>query len=139
MSKRPLLFAFLAGLLAGIVISGSVALALAVRSAVVYTDPKYDLVAVSWGNRTDNRNLWIYQIQVTATNPDKNGQLDVSARVTIGGGIYSHDFGKIGTASDMGDAMRRFGVIEWQPDQVTIGGADGVKATLPRSELQKHR
>jgi hypothetical protein len=97
------------------------------------------MVAVSWGNHTNNANLWIYQVQVAATDSAKKGSLDVSGRVCIGGGNYFHDLGTIGTASDMGDAVRRFGVIRWLPDRVTIGGAEGVKSTLLRTELQKHR
>ena len=136
MRKLPFIF----GLIVGMVFSCSIAGVLVLRSAFARdSDPRYDLVAVSWGSHTDNHSLWIYQVQVAASDSAEKGSLDVSARVCIGGGNYFHDLGIIGTASDMGDAAMRFGVISWQPDSLTIGGTDGVKATLPRSELPKHR
>lgn len=137
MRKLPFIF----GALAGIVLCSVGAAGLALRSAFLdSTDPRYEMVAVSWGNHTNNAKLWIYQVQVSAAGSVRKGSFDVSARVCLGGGgNYFHDIGTIGTASDMGDATKRFGVITWLPDSITIGGADGVKATLQRSELQKHR
>gem|GEM_PF-2470372 len=135
MRKLPFIF----GALAGIILCGVVAVGLALRSAFDSTDPRYEIVAVSWGNHTNNAELWIYQVQVSATGSSTKRSLDVSARVCLGDGNYFHDIGTIGTASDMGDATKRFGLITWLPDSITIGGADGVKATLQRSELQKHR
>lgn len=134
MRKLPFIF----GALAGIVLCVAVAGVLALRAAFDSRDPRYEIVAVSWGNHTDNDQLWIYQVQVSAADSAKSG-FDVSARVCLGDGNYFHDMGPIGTASDMGDATKRFGVINWLPDRVTIGGADGVKATLQRNELQRHR
>jgi hypothetical protein len=136
MRKLP----FICGLIVGVVFSCVVAGVLMLRAAFTHdSDPRYDLVAVSWGSHTNNDSLRIYQVQVAASDPTKKGSLVVSARICIGGGNYFHDLGPIGTASDMGDAAKRFGVISWQPDNLTIGGTDGVKTTLLRSELQKHR
>lgn len=131
MKRRQLLL----GILLGVGLSCVVAAVLALRSA----DPRYELVAVSWGNHTENEELWIYQVQVAGRKEGKKGVLNVSARVCIGGGNYFHDLGLIGTASDMGDAAKRFGVIRWFPDKVTIGGEDLVEATLLRRDLQRHR
>ena len=131
MRKRSLI----SGFLAGVLLCGVVALGFALNS----TDPRDELVAVSWGSHTNNAQLWIYQVQVSAKESAKKGELDVSARVCIGGGSYFHDLGTIGTASNMGDAFNRFGVINWFPDSLAIGGSDGVKATLERTALQRHR
>lgn len=103
------------------------------------TDPCFNVVAVSWGISKHNNIRSIYQVQVAASDPKNQGFLDVSARVCIGGGNYFHDLGTIGTAADMDDAVKRFGTIDWQLDRLTIGGTDGVKTTLLRSELEKHR
>lgn len=131
MSKRR----FIQGVAFGVGLSCVVAVVLALRSA----DPRYELVAVSWGNRTGSDDLWIYQVQVAARKEKKKGVLKVSARVCIGGSSYFHDLGLIGTASDMGDAAKRFGVIRWLPDKVTIGGEEIVEATLLRKDLERHR
>ncbi len=140
MKKRaPLLYGLLIGVLIGIGFSCAVAAWLAVQSALTASDPRYDLVAVSWGGHTNSESLLIYQAQVEAKPSTKKGSFDILARVCIGGGNYFHDLGNIGTASDMGDAIERFGVITWLPDKLTVGGTDGVKATLMRSELQIHR
>ena len=135
MRKLPFIF----GALAGIILCGVVAVGLALRSAFDSTDPSYEIVAVSWGHHTNNADLWIYQVQVSATGSATKRSLDVSARVCLGNGNHFHNIGTIGTASDMGDATKRFGLITWLPDSITIGGAEGVKATLQRSKLQKHR
>jgi hypothetical protein len=123
------------GIVLGVALSCVVAAGLALRS----DDPRYEMVAVSWGNHTNYDELWIYQVQVAARKAGEKEVLNVSARVCIGGGDYFHDLGFMGTASDMGDAAKRFGVIRWFPDKVTIGGADTVEATLLRGELQRHR
>lgn len=130
MSKRQ----FINGVALGVGLSCAVAAVIALRTA----DPRDKLVAVSWGNRTESDYLWIYQVQVAAEE-DKKGILKVSARVCIGGGSYFHDLGVIGTASDKGDAAKRFGVIRWLPDRVTIGGEELVEATLLRKDLERHR
>jgi hypothetical protein len=131
---------WIGGLLIGLVLSGIVAGSLLLRSAFGnQADPAYELVAVSWGTPGSSPDAWIYQIQVIATDDNKDGILDVSAKGCIGSSSYCHDFGRLGTASDMGQAVREFGAITWGEDAVSIGGTSGIKASVKRSQLEKHR
>jgi hypothetical protein len=92
MRKLP----FICGLIVGVVFSCVFAGVHLLRAAFAHdSDPRYDLVAVSWGSHTNNDSLWIYQVQVAASDPTKKGSLVVSARVCIGGGNYFHDLGPI--------------------------------------------
>ena len=128
------LIPWIGGLLIGLILSGIVVL---LRSE--FLDPAYELVAVSWGTPTSSPNLWLYQIQVVAEDENKDGILEVSAKGCIGASSYYHDFGPLGTATDMGQAVREFGAITWGDDTVTIGGTSGVRASVKRSQLEKHR
>ena len=105
----------------------------------IQPDPAYELVAVSWGTRMESTNLWYYQIQVIANDQNKDDVLEVSARGCIGSSSYFHDFGPLGTATNMGEAVQMFGTIKWEVEDVTIGGEGGVKASVKRSQLEKHR
>lgn len=136
MRKLPFISGLIVGILFSLVVAGILMLCSVFTSD---SDPCYNVVAVSWGSNTHNSVRSIYQVQVAASDPKNQGFLDVTARVCIGGGNYFHDLGTIGIASDMDDAVKRFGTIDWQTDRLTIGGTDGIKATLLRNELQKHR
>ena len=105
----------------------------------MHSDPAYELVAVSWGTPSSSPDLWLYQIQVLAKDENKDGILEISAKGCIGSSSYYHKFGSLGTASDMGQAVREFGEITWKNDTVTIGGIRGIKASVERSQLEKHR
>lgn len=98
---------------------------------------EYKLVAISWGTHTNDTKKWIYQIQVLADDQNKDGILEISARACIVSSFSSYDFGTLGTASDMGHAVREYGSITWQPDVVTIGGTSGIKSSLERNILDK--
>jgi len=102
-------------------------------------DPTYRLVAVSWGHSMNQSDNWLYQVQVLSTLPDVNGTVEISGRVCIGGGDYWHNMGTVGTATNMGEATKKYGSITWLDDRITIGGSEGVKASLLRSALEKHR
>lgn len=128
----PWIAGFLIGVLLSVVIMG---LAMIVASFRATKDAAYDLVAVSWGAPMKQENPWIYQVQVIGDGHLPYGPTKVSARICIGDGNRFYRIGDLGTARDMGDAMRKFGHIEWLPDRITIGGEDGVKATLMRSDL----
>lgn len=79
----------------------------------------------------------LYQAVVSA-NPGDDG-LVVSAIVCISTCDYLQDLGDIGRADTMADAVARFGDLRWEPEELTIGGRDGVQFTLARSELEVHR
>jgi len=133
-------FPWLLGALLGVTLSALVVGILFLRAVVTsQSDPTYELVAVSWGGRMNQDFPWIYQVQVIAADSDQDGDLDVSARICIGGGNYYQDMGGIGTVANMRDAARRYGTIKWLDDRITVGGEDGIKATLMRDQLEKHR
>ena len=135
-SVVPWLFGFLIGMILCAVIAGILIL----RSALgPRDDPEFRLVAVSWGSPMNQTQPWVYQAQVTANNSMNHGVYEITARVCIGSSSYFQDLGVLGTAKDMGEAVRIYGQIVWLPDRVTVGGENGIKATLLRSELQKHR
>jgi hypothetical protein len=128
------------GALLGIILSGAIAGIFFLRAIFrPQADPQYELVAISWGKPMNQDSFWIYQVQVIATDSDHDGIFDVSARTCIGASNYFQDMGTLGTAADMGDATRRFGTIHWLTDRITVSGEDGVKATLMRDQLEKHR
>jgi hypothetical protein len=102
-------------------------------------DPAYRLVAVSWGDYVKQDYRWPYQVQVIASKPDMDGVVNVTARVCIRGSDHFRNMGFLGTAANMGEASRRFGSISWLEDRVTVGGDDGLKASLLRAKLDKHR
>jgi hypothetical protein len=97
-----------------------------------------NVVSVSWGNQRET-DLVLYQACVLVGSSSPSGRLSVSARVNIGGSCYYHDLGEIGTATDVLDAVKRFGVIDWEPEQVVFGGSEGQKASLSRDKLELHR
>ena len=98
---------------------------------------EFKLVAVSWGTRI-NQPKWIYQIQVLAEDRNKDGVLEISAMAWNTSSLDGHDFGILGTASDMGNAVRDYGTITWEPDNVTIGGSSGIKTSIGRKLLGKY-
>ena len=99
---------------------------------------EYKLVAVSWGTHI-NQSKWIYQIQVLAEDRNKDGVLEISAKAwNTSSWLGGHDFGILGTASDMGHAVRDYGTITWEPDKVTIGGSNGIKTSIGRKLLSKY-
>jgi len=102
-------------------------------------DPTYRLVAVSWGHSMKQSDTWPYQVQVLSTRADVNGTVEISGRVCIGRSNYYHSMGTLGTATSMGEATKKYGSIVWLDDRITIGGSEGVKASLLRSTLEKHR
>ena len=134
------LLPWIGGLLIGLFLSGLIGGVLLLRSVFAdQADPAYELVATSWGTPVGSPNLWIYQIQVVAQDNNKDGILEVSGKGCIGSSSYFHDFGSLGPAADMGEAVRKFGDIRWESDNVTIGGTGGVVASVMRSQLEKHR
>lgn len=78
-----------------------------------------------------------YQVVISA-EPDTDGYL-VSGIVCIGGCAYRQDLGTIGRAESPADAVARFGDIRWEPEVITIGGRDGIHATIDRAQLEVHR
>ena len=129
------------GILIGCIISALIAGILIVRDIFAEKpDPTYELVAVSWGAaKADSSGRSIYQIKVIARDHDKDGILDVTAKGCIGSSSYYHDFGSLGTAANMSEATRNYGIITWEDDKVTIGGNTGIKSSVMRSQLEKHR
>ena len=114
-----------------------------ILSSVYFTlteksESPYNVVAISWGSPVSQTGSAIYQVRVIADHLD-NGNYKISGSVAIGGNNYYEDLGEIGEATDMSDAIERFGTIGWYDDQITIGGSDGVKATLMRKKLEQHR
>jgi hypothetical protein len=134
-SRIRILLAFLAGVAVCYVLSSVTWL----LNSISGKDPHSDLVAVSWGDHSTSVSPGHYQVQVSAQGTAPSNRLEVSAKVCIGGLNHWHEIGVLGTATDMGDATKRFGTIDWQPDRVTIGGTEGIKATLMRNELERHR
>lgn len=128
------------GFMIGLILAGFLVGAFSLRSVLKdQADPTFDLVATSWGTPIDEPDLWIYQVQVIAQDANGDGVLEVRGKVGIGSSSYLHDFGPLGTASHMGEAVDKFGDIKWETDKVTIGGSGGIIASAPRSELQQHR
>ena len=124
----------------GLIIAGLISCILIVRD--IFTekpDPTYELVAISWGNRMNGSDRKLYQIQVISNDHNKDGVLEVTAKGCIGSSSYYHDFGVLGTASNMADAISKYGVITWEEDRVTIGGQAGIKSFVMRNQLEKHR
>jgi hypothetical protein len=143
MPKLKKLLPWFGGMLIGLLLSALLVGIYVLRSISdaffdIQPDPAYELVAVSWGTRMETTNLWLYQIQVIANDQNKDGILEVSAKGCIGSSSYFHDFGPLGTATSMGEAVEMFGTIKWETDEVTIGGANGVKASVKRSQLERH-
>ena len=131
---------WIGGAIIGMLISGVIAGILLVASIFDdQPDPAYEMVATSWGTRVDSPDHWRYQIQVIAQDYDQDGVLEVTGRGCIGSSSYYHDFGSLGTATNMGEAVQKFGDIIWEDDRVTIGGSGGVVASVKRAQLEKHR
>lgn len=138
------LLPWIGGILIGVVLSclvGGILLFVSFFDSIAedQPDPVYELVATSWGTPVGSPDLWIYQVQVMTRDQDKDGVLEVTAKACIGSSSYYHDFGTLGTAADMGEAVRRFGQINWESDTVTIGGSSGTVASVKRSQLEKYR
>jgi hypothetical protein len=130
------------GMLVGMLLAGALGLFLLVAGAFVVADPLlkngYATLAVSWAAPRGHARPMIYQARVFADS-NGNGSRTIRAAVYIGGGIYSHDLGTIGQATNHEDAIRRFGDITWTDTELRIGGTDGVQATLDRALLEQHR
>lgn len=129
----------LAVVIGGFFIFGSIVAIFLPEESTDPEDVSYNLISVCWGTPVSSSDLWIYQIQVFATDTDHDGVYDVSAKACIGSSSYFHDFGSLGTASSRGEAVKNYGDIIWHDDRVTIGGESGIKTTLLRSDLEKHR
>lgn len=130
------------GMLIGVFLSGILGIILLAAGAFVASDSLlnngYDTLAVSWSAPRGQTRPMIYQARVTA-DPSSNSSRTVRAAVYIGGGLYSHDLGVIGSAASHEEAIRRFGEITWTDTELRIGGTDGVQATLARATLEQHR
>lgn len=130
------------GMLIGVILSSVVGIILLAAGAYVASDSLldngYDTLAVSWSAPRGHTRPMIYQARVTA-DTNSNGSRTVRAAVYIGGGLYSHDLGVIGSATSQEEAIRRFGEITWTDTELRIGGTDGVQATLARATLEQHR
>jgi hypothetical protein len=138
--QMPICWKKIAPWFAGCLIGGVVAAVLTIVGIMGFMafktveDEKFDLVAVSWGAPMNQDDPWVYQVQVIGDGQPYR-PMKVSARVCIGGSFRWLPLGDLGTAKNMGEAQRKFGTITWLSDQVTIGGEDGIKATLLRSKL----
>lgn len=137
------LIPWLLGIVIGIMLSCAVGFMLLVAGAFVASDAildnGYSIVAVSWEAPSGHSTPLIYQARVTTSDGNRDGVLDVRSTVYIGSGIYEHDMGVIGTATNQADAVRRFGKIVWTDKELQITGIDGVQATLSRRSLESHR
>lgn len=130
------LLPLLTGVLAGVILTLCV---LIIQLFLSNDDPRYDLIAVSWGSSMSGEGPWIYQIQVISDDANKDGVYEVYAKACIGSSDYYHDFGEIGTARTKKELVDNFSLITWEKGVVTIGGISGQKASIKRAQLEKHR
>jgi len=135
------LLPWILGMILGIIVTVAFLGILAINrlDEVRSEDPAYRLVAVSWGHSMKSSENWLYQVQVVSSPPDANGVMEISGRVCIGRSNHYHTMGYLGTATTMGEAMNKYGSIIWHEDRITIGGAEGEKASLLRSKIEKGR
>ena len=59
--------------------------------------------------------------------------------VLMGPSKYTIYIGVLGTVDLKREALEKFGVIRWTPDEVTFGSETTVSASVKRSELEKYR
>jgi hypothetical protein len=130
---------WIGGFLIGVFISLAWYVLQQLRSTLREDDPSQDIVSVSWGTPRGNTNLWVYQIRVLARDSNSDGLLEVSAHCGIGSSTYRRDFGSLGNATDIGDAVRKYGTVTWGEEALTIGGDGGPAFTIDRSTLEQHR
>jgi hypothetical protein len=94
------------------------------------------VVAMQWGDGRYGPAFYGAQVYLVPTDKE----YDVHARVWIGrGNDYFHELGKIGHAPTAADAVARFGVIEWRPDGLYVGGGRDFPVFLARARLESHR
>lgn len=134
---------WLLGMLIGIALSAIIGVVLVLVGVFAASDKLmdngYSTVAISWAAPRDQERPLIYQARVTAIDENGDGRLEVRCTVFIGSGIYQHDMGIIGNASNREDALRRFGKITWTDTELQVGGDAGVVAALNRTTLESHR
>ncbi len=130
---------WIGGLLIGAFLTLIWSAVLEFRSTLLEDGPGRDIVTVSWGTPRGNTNQWIYQIQVVARDTNSDGLLEVSAFCGLDSSIYRRDFGSLGTATDFGDAVRKYGTVTWGEETLTIAGDGGPAFSIDRSKLEQHR
>ena len=99
----------------------------------------HEVVAVSWGTPVSSPDQWIYQVQILTKRATDNGALEVRAHCCIGSDSYIRDFGVLGTATNMGEAVRKYGTVTWEADTLTIGGGGTSVFSIARQTLEQHR
>ncbi len=131
---------FLAGLFVGVILS-------VVAAGFFYLwysdsrnaeDPVFEIIAVSWGSHRPESEPF-YQAVVKARYLEKSGNYEVIADILMGPSSDTRPVGVLGTVGLKRQALEKFGVIRWMPDEVTFGSETTVAASLKRSELESGR
>ena len=98
-------------------------------------DPAYEIIAVAWEPGIEP----LYQAVVKARHVLKSGNYEITADILMGPSKYTVRIGILGTVGLKRQALEKFGVIRWSPDEVTFGSETSVSASMKRSELENHR
>jgi hypothetical protein len=95
------------------------------------------IIAASWGDGKYGKHFYGAQVYLI---PDGT-EFSVRARVFIGrpGSNYLEDFGQIGHAKSVQEAIDRFGIIHWDDKGLTIGDPASGGFHQPRARLESHR
>ena len=135
---RPASFLF--GLLAGVVLAVVVAGIIWIEGFAnsMDDDPVFKVVAVAWAAPRSGGDPFYQAVVTTRQNKDSESY-EISAHIGLGSPNYTQPVGILGTVKSMKEALEKFGVIRWTPDEVTFGSETTVSASVKRNELEKHR